>query len=61
MHPAWGHIIGAITVVLMVTFVAIWIWAWRKRHRQVFQRMAGLPMEDAIDGQPQSGKNGENA
>jgi cytochrome c oxidase cbb3-type subunit 4 len=49
MHPAWGHIIGGITVVLMVTFVAIWIWAWRRRHRAVFQRMADLPMEDAVD------------
>lgn len=49
MHPAWGHVIGAITVVLMATFIGIWIWAWRKRHRTVFQRMAALPMEDGAD------------
>lgn len=60
MHPAWGHIIGGITVVLMVTFVGIWVWAWRKRHRAVFQTMAGLPMEDAID-EPRSGTHGERA
>lgn len=48
-HDAWGHLAGAVTVVLMLTFVGIWVWAWRKRHREVFQRMAGLPMEDAVD------------
>ena len=36
-------------VVLMLTFVGIWVWAWRKRHREVFQRMADLPMEDAAE------------
>ncbi|HET6433868.1 cbb3-type cytochrome c oxidase subunit 3 [Dyella sp.] len=61
MHPAWGHIIGGITVVLMVTFVGIWVWAWRKRHRPVFQAMAGLPMEDAVDGQPRDEQHGERA
>lgn len=58
MHSTWGHIIGAITLVLMVTFIGIWVWAWRKRHRAVFQRMAGLPMEDADD-QPVHPEPGE--
>lgn len=49
MHSAWGHVIGAITVVLMATFIGIWVWAWRKRHRAVFKRMAALPMEDGAD------------
>ncbi|MBU6247503.1 MAG: CcoQ/FixQ family Cbb3-type cytochrome c oxidase assembly chaperone [Xanthomonadaceae bacterium] len=48
-HDAWGFLAGAVTVVLMLTFVGIWVWAWRKRHREVFQRMAGLPMEDAAE------------
>lgn len=47
ISPVWGHVAGVVTVVLMVTFVAIWIWAWRKRHRATFQRMAALPMEDS--------------
>lgn len=46
ISPVWGHVTGVVTVVLMVTFVAIWIWAWRKHHRATFQRMAALPMED---------------
>ena len=50
MNPFWGHLTGAITVLLMLVFVGIWIWAWRKRHRSTFKRMAELPMEDKPDG-----------
>ena len=46
MSPAWGHAAGAITSVLMLVFVATWIWAWRPRHRGAFERLAQLPMED---------------
>lgn len=46
MNPIWGHVIGIITVILMTTFIGIWIWAWRKRHQRVFERMAAIPMED---------------
>jgi cytochrome c oxidase cbb3-type subunit 4 len=52
ISPVWGHVTGVVTVVLMVTFVAIWVWAWRRQHRATFQRMAALPMEDgASDGE----------
>lgn len=46
MSPFWGHLTGAVTIVLMLIFVGIWIWAWRKRHRSTFKRMSELPMED---------------
>ncbi|HET7266642.1 MAG TPA: cbb3-type cytochrome c oxidase subunit 3 [Oleiagrimonas sp.] len=46
MNPMWGHILGVVTVVLMCTFIGIWIWAWRKQHKPVFNRMAAIPMED---------------
>lgn len=46
MNPIWGHIAGVFIVLMMTTFIGIWIWAWRKRHRRVFDRMARLPMED---------------
>lgn len=46
MNPLWGHAAGVITVVLMATFIGIWIWAWRKKHKTVFDRMARLPLED---------------
>ena len=47
MNPAWGHVAGVITLVLLATFVGIWIWAWRKRHRAKFDALSRLPMEDA--------------
>lgn len=46
MSPIWGEISGVVTVFLMVLFIGIWIWAWRKHHKPVFDRMAHLPMED---------------
>jgi cytochrome c oxidase cbb3-type subunit 4 len=46
MNPIWGHLVGVFIVLMMATFIGIWIWAWRKRRRQVFDRMARLPMED---------------
>ena len=47
MTPAWGLAAGVITVVLMLLFIGIWIWAWRPRHRQKFDAMARLPMNDS--------------
>ena len=47
MSEFYGHFLGALTVLIMLTFVGIWIWAWRKRHRKTFDAMSRLPMEDA--------------
>lgn len=46
MNPVWGHVAGAFILAMMLSFIGIWIWAWRSRHRRVFDRMAQLPMED---------------
>lgn len=46
MNPAWGHVAGAIILLMLITFIGIWIWAWRKYHKPTFNRMARLPMED---------------
>jgi cytochrome c oxidase cbb3-type subunit 4 len=45
MNPIWGHIAGVFIVLMMVTFIGIWIWAWRKRHKATFDRLAKLPLE----------------
>jgi cytochrome c oxidase cbb3-type subunit 4 len=47
MNPFWGHIVGAVTIVLLLVFVAIWVWAWRPRHRRSFDQLARIPMLDA--------------
>ena len=28
-----GNLHGVITVAMMATFIGIWVWAWRKRHK----------------------------
>ncbi|MBF5056458.1 cytochrome c oxidase subunit [Alcanivorax sp. 521-1] len=54
MSELWGHAIGVMIVLLMGIFLGIWIWAWRDRHRVVFQRMADLPMEDPVEARRQA-------
>ena len=54
MNPAWGHVAGVITVIVMLIFVGIWIWAWRPRHARTFERLAQIPMEDVEAGNPRS-------
>ena len=49
MSQDWGFLAGVITLVLFATFVGIWIWAWRKRHRATFNALSRLPMQDAMD------------
>lgn len=46
VSPVWGHVAGAFILLMMVSFIGIWIWAWRKHHKRTFNRMARLPMED---------------
>ncbi len=49
MNPIWGHVIGVVTVILMVTFIGIWIWAWSDRHKRSFDALARLPMNEELD------------
>ncbi|MDE2249120.1 MAG: cbb3-type cytochrome c oxidase subunit 3 [Xanthomonadaceae bacterium] len=46
ISPIWGYVTGGIILLMMFTFIGIWIWAWRKPRKQVFNRMAHLPLED---------------
>jgi cytochrome c oxidase cbb3-type subunit 4 len=46
MSEAWGHVAGVFTLLIMMVFIGIWIWAWLPRHRGTFGRLAHLPMED---------------
>ena len=59
MSPFWGHLAGVMIVLMMVSFIGIWIWAWRKYHKPVFDRMAQLPMQD--EDQPADGATQEKA
>ena len=50
MNPIWGHLIGAVIVMLMLAFLGVWIWAWLPRHQKTFARLAQVPMEDPLQG-----------
>ena len=49
MSSLWGHMAGVITVILMLSFIGIWIWLWDRRHVKKFDALARLPMEDRED------------
>ena len=46
MNPFWGHVVGVLTLVTMLVFLAIWVWAWRPKHRTSFDDMSRIPMMD---------------
>lgn len=49
MNPIWGHVIGVFTVILLLSFLAIWAWLWLPQHRAKFDRLARMPMQDEED------------
>lgn len=50
MSSAWGHFAGIVTVFLMAIFIGIWVWAWRPRHRTLFDSLSRIPMSDVDTG-----------
>jgi cytochrome c oxidase cbb3-type subunit 4 len=58
MNPIWGSIAGAFIVAMMLTFIAIWIWAWLPHHKRSFSELARLPMadDDAFNDTPTGGR-----
>jgi len=41
-----GLVRGMITLSLLLLFVGLFIWAWSSRRKNLFDRMAQLPLED---------------
>jgi cytochrome c oxidase cbb3-type subunit 4 len=41
-----GVVRGMITLSLLLSFVGLFIWAWSSRRKDLFDRMAQLPLED---------------
>ena len=37
---------GLLTAVMLVSFVALWIWAWSSRRKADFDAQAALPLEE---------------
>lgn len=49
MSAFWGHVIGVVTVILLLAFIGVWIWAWLPQHKRSFDALARLPQEDTKD------------
>lgn len=58
MNPVWGYIAGGVTLLLLLTFIGIWIWAWLPGHKKAFRAMSKIPMQD--DDDAPTGEDGEN-
>jgi cytochrome c oxidase cbb3-type subunit 4 len=56
MSPFWGHLIGVVTVMLMISFIGIWIWVWNARHKPKYDALARLPMDEGNDVAPANGR-----
>lgn len=41
-----GNLIGIITLIFLVVFVAIVFWAYSSRRKKDFEQAANLPLED---------------
>jgi cytochrome c oxidase cbb3-type subunit 4 len=50
VNPLWLHLAGVLTVIIMLTFIGIWIWAWNARHAPTFAQLARLPLADEAVG-----------
>ena len=46
MSALHGNLIGVMIVLIMVTFIGIWIWAWLPQHESAFDDLARLPLQD---------------
>lgn len=49
---------GLITVVTLLAFLGIWVWAWSKRRAQDFDESAALPLEEDTPINTESRENG---
>ena len=41
-----GLVRGMITLSLLLLFIGLFVWAWNGRRKEMFDRMAQLPLED---------------
>ncbi|HWJ07051.1 MAG TPA: cbb3-type cytochrome c oxidase subunit 3 [Steroidobacteraceae bacterium] len=51
-----GTLRGLITLALLIAFVALVIWAWSKRRKADFDKLARMPLEDDPPSQDQGSK-----
>ena len=52
MSEIAGHLIGVMIVLMLLTFIGIWIWAWLPHHKREFGKLAQLPLHDEEEREP---------
>ena len=40
---------GALTAILLISFIGLWVWAWSSRRKGEFDAAAALPLEEDSD------------
>ena len=43
---------GIVTLVWMLAFVAVWIWAWNPQRKADFEEAARLPLDEGKENSP---------
>jgi cytochrome c oxidase cbb3-type subunit IV len=46
MSALAGNLIGVMIVLMLLTFIGIWIWAWLPHHKKEFGDLSRLPLDD---------------
>ena len=46
INPIWGQITGGFILLMMITFIGIWIWAWSPSHKRTFSELAQVPLHE---------------
>jgi cytochrome c oxidase cbb3-type subunit IV len=44
-----GIVRGVITLVLLVLFIALALWAWSAQRKELFDSMARMPLDEDAD------------
>jgi len=52
-----GILRGAITLALLLLFIALVAWAWSDRRKKLFDRMARIPLDEDNDLDPRSDRS----
>jgi len=48
---------GLLTAILLIAFIALWVWAWSSRRKVDFDAQAALPLEEDYDMQNSEQEN----
>ena len=42
---------GVLTIILMIAFLGVVVWAWSSKRKDTFDKLSQMPLEEDDDGQ----------